>query len=202
MARVRSPLVLASGSPRRREILLQLGLEFRVETSDVDETRHRDEEALAYARRMAETKARAGMKKLAGEVAPPLVLAADTIVVLERDVLGKPTNDAEAVTMLRRLAGRVHRVITAIAAGYAGASAIEACREVETTVTFRALRDDEIARYVATGEGRDKAGSYGIQGIGAGLVRAIEGSYTNVVGLPAAETILLLEEVGVLEAWP
>lgn len=201
MAILRSPFVLASGSPRRREILTQLGLAFRVVTSDVDETRHPDEEALAYVRRMADEKAQAVLDALVGETPAPLVLAADTIVVLDGDVLGKPENDAHAKVILERLSGREHRVVTALSAGVVDGS-VRVRREVVTKVTFRPLKGSEIDRYVATGEGRDKAGSYAIQGIGAGLVQGIEGSYTNVVGLPAAETLLLLREAGLLEAWP
>lgn len=186
--------VLASASPRRREILETLGLAFEVVPSDVDETPIAGLAPAALATRLAVEKAR--------EVAarePGFVLGADTVVVVDGEVLGKPRDDADAARMIARLAGRAHEVITGVALCSEGG--LEALA-VTTRVWFRALDAARIERYVATGEGRDKAGAYAVQGIGAGLVTRIEGSWSNVVGLPAAETIDLLARAGALGAWP
>lgn len=187
--------VLASASPRRREILATLGIAFDVVASDVDE------DALGVglppvelATRLALAKARDVAAREAG-----FVLGADTVVVAGDAVLGKPRDDADATRMIARLAGAAHEVITGVAV--VGGGFCEAVA-VSTRVWFRALDAATVARYVATGEGRDKAGAYAVQGVGAGLVTRIEGSYTNVVGLPAAETIALLERAGALEGWP
>jgi septum formation protein len=192
-------LVLASASPRRRELLAGLGIEFRVVPSDVDE----EIEALApqeYALALARRKGEAVSRRLAGEAPPPFVLAADTIVVLGHTVFNKPLDDEDAVRMIEALAGRTHEVITAIAV-YRDGRCLGA-RAVASDVVFRELDARAIRAYVATGEGRDKAGAYAVQGKGGGLVRSIRGSYHNVVGLPLAETIELLLETGAIEAWP
>jgi septum formation protein len=190
-------LVLASASPRRREILAGLGLTFDVVVSGADEARHRGEPGAAYAQRVAIAKAR---EISTGRADVPYVLGADTIVEIDGDVLGKPESDAAGRAMLERLAGRWHAVTTAIA--LMRGSELLGSRVVGTRVNMRAASAGAIARYVATGEGRDKAGGYAIQGIAGGLVVAIEGSYSNVVGLPAAETIQLLEEHGAIGPWP
>ncbi|HVE86738.1 MAG TPA: Maf family protein [Myxococcales bacterium] len=181
-------LVLASGSPRRRELLAALGLAFDVVSPGVDEQVRPGEPAPAYVRRVAEEKAAAGAR------ARPftLVLAADTAVVLDGAILGKPSGSADARQMVRSLSGRRHLVLTAVALeGPWRASTV-----VETAVWFRPLTEAEISWYVSTGEPLDKAGSYAIQGAGGMLVQRIEGSASNVVGLPLAETVELLRKAG------
>jgi len=182
-------LVLASASPRRAELIRRLdpeavGLRVRVRPADIDETPMADEPSSAYVARMARTKATAVAD---GDA---LVLGADTIVVLDGAILAKPADAAENEAMIDRLSGRTHQVTTAVALARSGELLEELA--VTTDVRFRALADGEAARYAATGEGLDKAGGYGIQGIGAALVAAIAGSYTNVVGLPLGETLELL----------
>ncbi len=196
MARQPIPLVLASASPRRSELLRAAGLHAVVRPADVDEAALPGERPREYVERMARAKLEAALAQPGDE----LVLAADTIVTEGEAILGKPSDDDHALSMLGRLAGRAHRVLTAVALGRAGAVLEELT--VSTEVRFRHAGRDELARYVATGEGRDKAGAYAIQGIGAGLVQAIDGSYTNVVGLPVAETLGLLARHGGLAEWP
>jgi septum formation protein len=197
------PLVLASASPRRRDILGQLGLSFEVIESAVDEPEREREAPDAYALGLAGAKADAVAARLTreGRASGAFVLGADTIVVVDERVLGKPRDDAHAREMVGLLAGRFHEVITAVAVRQVGSSLAKDIA-VRTRVAFRAMTADDVARYVATGEGRDKAGSYAIQGVGTGVVRAIDGSHSNVVGLPASETLALLTEVGALESWP
>jgi len=186
-------LVLASASPRRRELLGHLAVPFEAMSADVDERTEPSETPLAYVERLACQKAAVAAAARPGA----LVLAADTAVVLGAEILGKPRDPAEAAAMLRRLSGRPHTVLTGIAvAGRARAS-----RVVETTVHFRVLGEPEIAWYVATGEGADKAGAYAVQGIGGLFVRALFGSASNVVGLPLAETAELLEQAGLPMPW-
>jgi len=197
----RHPLVLGSASPRRRELLEQLGVRFSLLPSHIDEPEPAREAPEAYARGLAERKASASVALLPAGQRGAFVLGADTIVVIDERVLNKPGDDLEAQRMLLALQGRTHVVITAVCLraaepGFARTIA------VASRVTFRALDAVAAARYVASGEGRDKAGSYAVQGLGAGLVRAIDGSYSNVVGLPACETLDLLLEAGVLQAWP
>jgi septum formation protein len=193
------PLVLASASPRRRELLSSLGLRFEVRPCDIDESVVAGEGSLGYVRRLAEEKLHAAFGLLAAD-ADVFVLASDTTVVVDDVILGKPEDAAEGRAMLERLSGRAHEVRTAIALGRAGRT-LEV-RDVVTRVVFRVLGADEIARYVATGEGRDKAGGYGIQGLAGAFVRGLEGSYSNVVGLPVAETLELLVAHRAVEAWP
>lgn len=194
-------LVLASISPRRREILSQLGLVFRVIPSAVEEVRLPDEEPDAFALRMAKAKADDVARKLAPSEKSTVVLGADTVVVIDGQVLGKPRDQNEARSMLSMLSGRAHRVVTAVA--LRGVD-LEYADEtvVSTSVWFRELAADTVEGYAASGEGLDKAGSYAIQGLGAGVVARIDGSYSNVVGLPATHTITLLERAGVLTKWP
>ena len=181
-------LVLASGSPRRRDILTALGLQFDVRPPDVDETLRPGEDAPDAARRLAEEKA------AAVEVAPrELVIAADTIVVLDGELLGKPTGPEEAIAMIGRLAGRSHDVITGLAVRFEAETRSVAAR---TKVTFRPLGRAEIVAYVATGEPLDKAGAYGIQGYGSALVEGIEGDFFNVMGLPVPALLALLRAAG------
>ncbi len=170
------PLVLASASPRRRDLLARLGLTFDVRPTDADETWP---ERLAPGPAAAEVALRKARALDANEA---LVLAADTVVVLDGEVLGKPADDAEAARTLRRLSGQTHTVATGLALRH---GARETTAFELTHVTFAALTDDEIAAYVATGSPRDKAGSYGIQDdLGAVFVERIDGDYFNVVGLP------------------
>lgn len=198
MSRQPRLLVLASASPRRRELLATLGLRFEVRPCDVDESVRSGESPRDYVRRLAEEKLRAALAIAKEDEA--FVLASDTTVIVDDTILGKPEDDAEGRALIARLADRTHEVRTAIALGRSG-GAIEV-RDVVTRVTFRAIGADEIARYVATGEGRDKAGGYGIQGLAGAFVTGIEGSYSNVVGLPLAETLELLVAHGAVEAWP
>jgi len=181
------PVVLASASPRRRELLALLGLAFDVAPADVDESWRNGEAPAVHAERLAREKATAARR--AGSV----TIAADTIVVVDGDILGKPRDRAEAAAMLRRLGGREHVVHTAIAVAFGGrlVSGVEATR-----VWFRTLDEPTIEAYIATGEPMDKAGAYGIQGFGAVLVERIEGDYFTVMGLGLARLVDLLGEAG------
>lgn len=174
-------LILASGSPRRQEMIAGLGMEFEIKVPDVDESVRPGERPLAYAERVAADKARA---VLAGP--DEVILAADTIVVFGEQILGKPQDEQHAREMLQALSGRTHEVIT----GFCLRSQDkEVVKTVSTEVQFMTLSEMEIAHYVASGEPMDKAGSYGIQGGAAYMVRRIDGSYSNVVGLPLCEVI-------------
>ena len=183
-------LVLASSSPRRRDLLALLGIPFTVETPDVDETPRSGEDPRALALRLARTKARAVARRL-----PPgrVVLAADTTVALGRRVLEKPHGAAANRRFLALLSGRTHRVHTALAVASGGRLAT---RTVTTLVRFRRLGAEEMARYAAGGEGHDKAGGYALQGAAAAFVSRLEGSPSGVVGLPLAEARALLVRAG------
>lgn len=181
------PLVLASGSPRRREILTQLGLTFEVVPSEVEEPPRDTELPVDYAVGLAQLKARDVASRFADD---SVVLGADTVVVVDNHVLGKPVDGADARAMIARLAGRHHEVITGVS--LVGRGGVDEVLHVTTRVWFRALDEAAQARYADSGEGADKAGAYAIQGLGAGLVTRIEGSYSNVVGLPAAQVVELL----------
>jgi len=189
-----STFVLASGSPRRRELLQQLGLRFEVLAADLDESLVSGEPAHVYVERLARQKA------LAVKALRPasVVLAADTSVVIDDEVLGKPGSSAsQGASMLRRLSGRAHRVMTGIAV--AGSGVVS--RVVVSEVLFRALTEAEIAWYVSTGEGHDKAGGYASQAQAAAFITAINGSATSVIGLPLAESLELLRGAGVAMPW-
>ena len=188
-------LVLASGSPRRRELLSGMGFTFTVESANLDETPRPGESPRGYVKRLAREKAQAVARRLMDSGA--LVLAADTSVVLGEEILGKPRDAAHARQMLTSLAGRRHLVLTAVAV----AGSHHDTRLVETAVTFRAVTAAEIAWYVETGEPLDKAGAYAVQGRGSFLVSALEGSPTNVIGLPLPETLQLLAAGGVAAPW-
>ncbi|MEM6790247.1 MAG: nucleoside triphosphate pyrophosphatase [Myxococcota bacterium] len=198
---VRRPLVLASASPRRRALLTQIGVPLAVRPVDVDETRREGEAPQVYLERVVGLKEAAARRRV--DDASLWVLVADTAVVVDGEVLGKPRDDEEGREMLGRLSGRDHEVATRFAL-FRGADAVvvgdRAVRQtVSTRVWFRPLDDTQVQRYVATGEGRDKAGGYAIQGIGAMLVARIEGSYSAVVGLPLAEVaVALTRQAG----WP
>lgn len=189
-----APLFLASRSPRRAELLRQVGVAFEVVDVEVDESVVPGEAPRDYVLRLAQAKA---MAAAAGVPATAAVLAADTTVTIDGEIFGKPEDAADARRMLERLSGCWHEVLTAVALAHAGT-----CRAcvVSTRVQFRALDPGMIAAYWDSGEPADKAGGYGIQGLGGGLVRRIEGSYGAVVGLPLCETLELLEEAGVAHA--
>lgn len=171
-------LILASASPRRHELLLAAGIDHIVRPTLIPEDRHPGERAIDFARRIAEEKARAAVPG-AGDI----VLAADTIVCIDKEVLGKPSSSEDAVRMLRLLAGRHHWVHTGICIRSGDRFIVDLA---STRVSFMALTEDEIQEYARSGEPRDKAGAYGIQGRASKFVSSIEGSYDNVVGLPVS----------------
>ena len=179
-------LYLASGSPRRQELLTQLGVSFERIVTGIEEKRAEGESAQQYVSRLAREKAQAGVASVPRDLP---VLGADTIVILNGEVLEKPHDADHAARMLRKLSGQTHQVMTAVA--LADSQHVLDCLVV-TEVTFRVLTDDDIAAYIASGEPMDKAGAYGIQGLGGCFVRKINGSYHAVVGLPLVETYELL----------
>lgn len=200
-------IYLASRSPRRRELLKQIGVRFEPLITrlavqrgpDLDELPQADEAPAHYVERIAREKAEFGVRVLSmrSMVARP-VLAADTVVILEGELLGKPANGAEAATFLRRLSGRSHEVRTSIAVAAAIGNQTQLLQATSvSTVRFRTLDDEEIEHYCATGEPMDKAGGYGIQGYAGIFVERLEGSYTGVMGLPVFETAKLLRQIGV-----
>jgi septum formation protein len=188
-------LHLASRSPRRSELLARLGVPFGVLDLDIPEQRQSGEAADEYVRRVAREKAGAGLLQVVA-VPGALVIGADTEVVLDDEVFGKPRDDDDAASMLRRLSGRTHRVVSAV-------SLVSRSRELQAVsvseVTFAELDEDAIARYVSTGEPMGKAGGYAIQGGAEVFVANLSGSYSGVMGLPLHETARLLREFG---AWP
>jgi septum formation protein len=190
-------LILASASPRRRELLELLGLVLRIEPVDVDETPAPGEKARAYAQRLAAEKGEAALTRLGQETLP--VLTADTVVVVGDDILGKPANQDEAAAMLRRLAGRRHEVMTAYRARFGGRM-VE--RVVSTGVSFRSLDPAELRAYLDCGEWQGKAGAYAIQGIAGAFAIEVHGSFSNVVGLPLAEVIADLRALEALPGYP
>lgn len=185
-------LILASASPRRRELLDQLGITYLCDPADIDESPFRAEAPAAYVQRMARDKARAVAAR--HEIPPHLILAADTSVVVDSRVLGKPRDGEEALAMLRRLSGRQHTVLTALCLWGADGASFQL---VATEVDFAVLDPAVCATYLATDEPWDKAGAYGIQGIAGAFVRSLQGSYSNVVGLPLYETWQLLSQHGI-----
>jgi len=195
-------LVLASRSPRRKELLERLGLTIDVVATAVDESGRPGEAPETYVLRLAEEKARSVARGIRGDV-PTFVLGADTAVVVEGRVLGKPSDAEDAKRMLRLLSERTHDVLTGYAilalppSGPHGESAL-AAGVVRTEVEFKRLDEGEIVAYVATGEPLDKAGAYAIQGVGGFMVRQIHGSYSNVIGLPLCETVEALRRLGAL----
>lgn len=186
---VREPageIILASRSPRRAELLTAAGFSFEVLAADVDETPHPNETPAAYVERLAIDKARAVLALRPGA----RVLGADTTVTIDGEILGKPLDDQDAARMLRKLSGRAHEVHTGVAVVSAG----EAHSDVETTrVWFVAMTDEDISWYVGTGEPVDRAGAYAIQGLASRFIPWIEGSYSNVVGLPVAMVSSILK---------
>jgi len=183
-------VILASQSPRRRELLALIGVEHEVMPADINEDVRADEGAVAYTERLAREKAAV----IAAKHPDAYVIAADTTVVVDGDILGKPADVADAKAMIRRLSGRVHTVCTGIAVAH-GARTVSAVEQVG--VTFRELSDAEIAAYVATSEPMDKAGAYGIQGWGATIVERVDGDYFSVMGLGLRRLVALFELQGV-----
>jgi septum formation protein len=183
---------LASGSPRRSELLAQMGVVFDKLSLNVDETRLNNELPLNYVQRIAEAKAQAGWQSLGRRELRP-VIGADTSVIVDQEVLGKPKNKAAAKAMIKKLSNRQHEVLTAVSVIYD--------KQVQTKisrnkVTFATMTETDIDWYVNTGEGEDKAGAYAVQGIGALFIKQIEGSYSGIMGLPLRETMELLMNVG------
>ena len=189
---MRPRVILASASPRRRELLTLIGVEHEVRPADIDESYLPHETPRAHAERLAREKASAIDDDGA------VTIGSDTIVVVDGDVLGKPRDGAHAHEMLRRLSGRSHTVMTGVAVRWQGrmASGLE-----EVGVTFRSLTDDEIDRYIATGEPMDKAGAYGIQGYGATIVERVDGDYFAVMGLAVNRLMRLCESLGLRYAF-
>ena len=186
-------LVLASASPRRQQLLAQLGLQFEVSPADLDESVLEGELPRVYVERLARAKAAATLARHPGAVC----LAADTSVVVDEEILGKPADEADGRAMIRRLSGRTHVVMTGVAvAGPTRESLV-----VETKVRFRPLSEAEIAWYAATGEGSDKAGGYASQARAGAFIESMEGSPTSVIGLPLAEAIALLRRAGGVLPW-
>ena len=182
-------VVLASQSPRRRELLTLIGVTHTVAPADIDESVHESEAPIAHAERLARTKAMV----IAAREDDAVVIGSDTIVVIDGEILGKPHNAQHATEMLRQLSGRTHTVVTAVAVATGGRvlSGVE-----NVSVTFRTLSDQMIADYIKTGEPMDKAGSYGIQGFGATLVERIDGDFFAVMGLPLGRLIALCADLG------
>lgn len=201
-------IYLASQSPRRRELLRQIGVRFeslmlRIAAprgADVDETQRRGEPATEYVERLSREKAEFGLRSLSlRSLLSRPVLSADTVVIVDDQVLGKPANTFEATEFLRRLSGRTHEVRTSIALGrFESGEKTQTLQATSVTqVTFRKISVDEIERYCATTEPYDKAGGYAIQGLAAVFIQRIEGSYSGVMGLPLFETAQLLQDAGV-----
>ena len=178
-------LILASGSPRRHELLMQLGFQVQKQPADIDETRQNGEAPEDYVARLA---------VVAAQSPDMPVVSADTCVVLGDEILGKPESPEHARQMLRRLSGKTHRVLTGVCVSLGGRAVH--CVQVNE-VRFKALSEEEIAAYLSTGEPFDKAGGYGIQGIAGCFVAHLSGSFTGVMGLPVFETVQLLQQCGI-----
>ena len=183
-------VILASQSPRRRELLTLVGIVHEVRPADIDETYLPGEQPRSHAERLAREKAAV----VAADAPDALVIGSDTIVVVDGDVLGKPRSEVEAAAMLARLSGRSHTVMTAVAVSWRGAQRSDV---VEVGVTFHAIATEDIKAYVATREPMDKAGAYGIQGYGATIVQRVDGDYFAVMGLPLQRLVRLMAEMGV-----
>lgn len=212
------PLILGSASPRRRDLLSALGIPILVQPRDIDETALPGEAPEVYLERIVEAKmsavlsgsgASASLHATAQNRAPEgpalgsVLLVADTIVVLDQEILGKPRDQLHALSLLRRLSGKTHRVMTRFALADAVSPISGRCaRTVKTEVTLAQASEESLERYAATGEGLDKAGAYAAQGIGAFLVKSLVGSYTNVVGLPVSEVVEDLVQGGWLKGFP
>ena len=188
-------LILASGSPRRANLLQQIGLTFEVVRPDIDETVDLGESAVGYAARMSAAKMLRS-KALLKEAGEAVILCADTIVVLDGEIVGKPETRFDAITVLQRMSGKKHQVLTSVTIGET-ISSKQRSFFVETIVTFRQLSLSECEAYWETGEPADKSGSYGIQGLGSIFVAGIDGSPSNVAGLPLMETAAELKSFGI-----
>lgn len=186
------PLQLASGSPRRKALLEQIGVDFATVNVDVDETPRDGETPAGYVSRLSRAKAIAGMDTVGGP--PAVVLAADTAVVIDEQILGKPRDRSDGLRMLRRLAGRQHQVYSAVALLTGDQSLL---RLSVSEVTMRDLPAGQLERYWDSGEPADKAGAYAIQGLAGAMVSELRGSFSGVMGLPLSETVELLESVGI-----
>jgi septum formation protein len=182
-------LVLASASPRRADLLTSAGFLFEVRPVEVDESLRPGEGAANYVRRLAGMKAETAAEPLRAD---EIVLGADTTVVVDGGILGKPRDDKDAAVMLRQLSGRTHEVLTGVVLRHGRRTVSDVAR---TVVQFAPLTDDDLAWYVGSGEPRDKAGAYGIQGLASRFVESIDGSYTNVVGLPVALVARLVRDL-------
>lgn len=201
MISAETPLLLGSGSPRRRDILSGLGFPLRVEPADIPEHVALGEQPLDYVSRIVSEK----LSAVALRASAPFsaILVADTVVVIDGHILGKPQDTADAARLLGLIVGRTHVVYTRYAISLADApGVIRAAHTVATEVSLRAASEEEITRYAASGEGLDKAGAYAAQGLGAFLIERIVGSYSNVVGLPACEVVLDLRALGLLGHFP
>jgi MAF protein len=193
-----SPIILASGSPRRQDFLRSLGLSFRIRSADIDESAAPNEPPAALAQRLAEQKAQAVARQLAGEEkqATALIIAADTVVALGGEALGKPLDAQDATAMLRRLRARSHQVVSAVS--LLATTSCQQCTRINTTTVFmRPYSDAEISAYVASGDPLDKAGAYAIQHPTFAPVDHLEGCLSNVIGLPLGDLCDLLTEFGV-----
>lgn len=189
-------IVLASASPRRQQLLSSVGIDFQVIPSHIEEIVHPDESPNDFVLRVSEEKAQEVAQR--ADVSGRWFIGSDTIVVFDGDIIGKPVSEQDSANMLRRLSGRSHQVLT----GYTiidRETQITLRRCVSTEVTFRALTQQEIEGYIASGEPADKAGSYAIQGLGSYIVTSINGSYTNVVGLPLAQVVTDLQQLEAVE---
>ncbi len=188
------PIILASASPRRQRYLQDMGLTFTIHTAAIDEQPGADEDPAVFVIRMAREKAAA----IRGNFPESWIISGDTVVCLDRRILGKPANAEDAVAQLMALSGREHCVRTGFCVTH-GQKRVDIARAVTTKVRFAPFSEVMARAYVATGEGLDKAGAYAIQGVGACLVQAVLGSYSNVVGLPLCELLQVLQEHGVIE---
>lgn len=193
MYRNKLPFILASGSPRRQEFLKKLGLNFNIQTADINESKTHDESAIELVKRLAREK---GIV-VAKENPDTWTISADTIVCLEEQILGKPKNEEDALFMLMSLSGKTHLVYTAFALTHVNKGICD-IKSVTTEVSFTPFTEKTARAYIATKEPMDKAGSYGIQGTGGVLVEKINGSYSNVVGLPLAQLIGKMEKYEII----
>ncbi len=189
-----SRIILASTSPRRKELLQSVGIQFEIVAPSSDESLLGSENPKVYVLRLASEKALSVSLNLEGGF---LVIGADTIVVVDNEILGKPSNEEEARAMLSKISGREHNVLTAFCIAQPKNNVLHS-EVVDTKVRVKTLEPQEIQGYIKTGEPMDKAGAYGIQGIGAFMIRGISGSYTNVVGLPIVEVLEALNKLGAL----
>lgn len=187
-------LYLASASPRRAELLRQIGVQFKTLSTDIDESAQAGESALDLAMRLSRQKARQARRQLKNLKSGDVILAADTLISVDQHILGKPSSPQDCARMLRQLSGRSHQVISAIALLNSDGRLVQAssCNDIR----FRALDDGEIEQYCASGEPMDKAGSYAIQGRAAIFIEHLDGSYSSVMGLPLFETAQLLQQFG------